>query len=342
MASLDIFNGNAFSVRSLTDNINKLKFVPSHINDLGLFSESSINTTTAQIEEKNGVLVLVPPSNRGGPGTTVDKAKRTLRPINVPHFEINDAIYADEVQNVRAFGSESELETVQGKIGERFLAHTQSMEATQEYSRIGAIKGIITYSDNSTLDLFAVFGVTQEAEIDFDLDNATPAKGALRKACANVVRLVAGNLDNAPFHTVMAECGDAFFDDLLAHPEVIDSYKNTTMAQVLRESYVLPGQNKIFGAFEFGGIVWTNYRGKVGATSFIDTNKCHIFPVGTPGLFRTIYAPADYEETVNTMGQRLYAKQYPMPNGKGRNLDVQMNALNYCTRPKALLKGKRT
>jgi hypothetical protein len=27
-----------------------------------------------------------------------------------------------------------------------------------------------------------------------------------------------------------------------------------------------------------------------------------------PGLFRTYYAPADYIETVNTIGQRLYVK----------------------------------
>jgi len=42
------------------------------------------------------------------------------------------------------------------------------------------------------------------------------------------------------------------------------------------------------------------------------------------------------------MGRRLYSRQYAMPNGKGRNLDTQMNALQYCTRPKVLLKGTRT
>ena len=60
-----------------------------------------------------------------------------------------------------------------------------------------------------------------------------------------------------------------------------------------------------------------------------------------PGLFRTYYAPADYIETVNTIGRRLYAKQYDMPNGKGVHLDTQMNALNICTRPKVLIQGKQ-
>lgn len=339
---LDVFKNDAFSVVSLTDAINKIKFVPGRIGQLGLFQESGISTTAAAIEQRDGVLSLVSPTPRGAPGTTLDKSKRSLLDIRVPHFEINDAVMAEEVQGVRAWGSETDVEMVMGKLAERMAIHSQSMEATQEYSRIGAIKGLVTYADASTLDLFSIFGVSQIAEIDFDLDNATPAAGALRKACASAVRSIAGVLDGTPFASVHAFCGDAFFDDLMAHSEVRASYANTTMASVLRDGYVLPNGNKIYGVFEFGGIVWENYRGAVGGTSFIDTNKCHIFPMGVPGLFRTYYAPADYVETVNTMGQRLYQKQYDMPNGKGVHLDTQMNALDICTRPRALLKGKRT
>ena len=46
--------------------------------------------------------------------------------------------------------------------------------------------------------------------------------------------------------------------------------------------------------------------------------------------------------TVNTPGQRLYGKQWEMMNGKGVNLEFQMNALHYCTRPRVLIPGKRT
>ena len=61
-----------------------------------------------------------------------------------------------------------------------------------------------------------------------------------------------------------------------------------------------------------------------------------------PGLFRGYYAPADYEETVNTLGLKTYAKQWPMVNGKGRHGEVQRNVLHLCTRPASLLRGKRT
>lgn len=137
--------------------------------------------------------------------------------------------------------------------------------------------------------------------------------------------------------------GDDFFDDLLTHPEVRETYKGMNEAKILRDGYVGPNRSSAysFGIFEFGGIVFENYRGAVGTTSFIGSDECHIFPVGVSGLFQTRYAPADYMETVNTIGKRLYTKQTPWPNDKGTALDVQMNALSYATRPKVLIGGVR-
>lgn len=337
---LDIFKSDAFSVVSLTDAVQKLKFVPGRLTEMGLFTETSIATTTVSIEEADGVLKLVAPTPRGGPGVTMDKAKRAMRSISVPHFEINDAVMAEEVQGIRAFGSETELDQVSAKVISRLGEARQSLKSTLEYARVGAVIGVVTYADSTTLDLFSTFGVSQDAEIDFDLDNATPAAGVLRKKCAGVLRQVATNLDGVPVSGLRAICGDAFFDDLIAHTEVRATYLNQVQAAELRGGYVNAGMS--YGSFEFGGIVWENYRGSVGGTTFVNTDKCHIYPVGVPGLFRTVYAPADYVETVNTLGRDMYVKQYEMPNGKGIHLDTQMNALNYCTRPKSLIKGKRT
>lgn len=335
---LNIFNSDAFSVARMTAAVNDISFVPGRIGELGLFEVDSVDVTTIAVEKRGDLLVLVPPTPRGGPGVTRDKTKRDLRSLTVPHFEINDAIYAEEVQNVRAFGSEGALETVIGKVARRLREHANSLSATEEYSRMGAVQGVVTYVDGTTLDLFTEFGVAQAAEINFDL--ATANNGELRKACTAVTRSIKTTLGGVSPKSVHAFCGDAFFDDLISNPEVRETFKGWSDARILREGYVGPNQSSN-AMFEFGGIVWENYRGVVGTTSFINTDKCHIFPVGVPGLFKTAYAPADYEETVNTPGQRLYSRQYAMQNGKGRNLDVQMNALQYCVRPKVLMKGKR-
>jgi hypothetical protein len=339
---LDIFKNDAFSVMSLTDAINKVPFVPGHLGLLIPWQERGIAQTTLAIEEVEGTLSMVNPSPRGGTGEVKGKAKRTLRSLAIPHYERVDGIYADEVQGVREFGSEDSLRSLQSYVNGRIAEHTVDLDVTLEYQRVGAVKGTILNADGSTLyNLFTEFEVTQETETDFDLDNGSPASGALRKKCATVVRTMMDNLGGTPISGVHAICGNAFFDDLIAHPEVVESYQGTSMASVLRDGYVMPGGQKIYGAFEFGGIVFQNYRGSVGGSAFINTDKCHLFPVG-PSLFRTVYAPADYIETVNTRGLPRYARQKEMQNGKGIDLSIQMNALSYCVRPKSLMQGKRT
>lgn len=343
MPSLNVFTQDAFGVLSLTDSINKIPFVPGRAGQLINWQPRGVSTTVVMVEERGGVLTMINPTGRGGPGMTIDKRKSVARPLSVPHYQVDDFINADEVQNIRAFGSESDVMSVQQLVNERLEDHALAMGPTIEYQRVGALTGVILNADGSTLyNLFTEFGVTQETEVDFDLDNASPAGGALRKVCAATTRKVTDNLGGVPYAGIHAFCGDAFFDDLLAHTEVRASYASTDMAKVLREGYVYPNGDKIYGAFEFGGIVWENYRGKNGASAMVNTDKCHIFPVGVPGLYRTVYAPADWVETVNTLGLERYSRQYLSHNGKGVHLESQVNALSYCTRPKSLIKGKRT
>lgn len=338
---LDVFKSDPFQIVPLSLALRDLKFLPGRIRELGLFNEDAVASRTVAIERIGQTLKLIPPTPYGAPGVTMDKEKRTLQDVSIPKFEINDGVMAEEVQGVRAFGSETALETVMGKVAGRGVTARQSFEVTHEYSRMGAIKGTVTYADGTTLDLANLFGVSLIAERDFDLDNANPDEGILRKTCADVTRQIANELDGIPFSGVHAFCGDNFFDDLLRHAEVRATYDGWSEAKILREGYISP-TGKIYSAFEFGGIVWENYRGSVGGTGFIGTDKCHIFPVGVPNLFQTWFAPADYNETVNTLGQPIYAKMWEMPNGKGYHLDFQSNAVHICTRPRVLLRGKRT
>lgn len=342
---INIFDDDAFGVVSMSRALNDMAFVPGRCGELGIFGDGDgIATTSAYYEREGDILNLVSPTERGGPGETIDTDDdRDLVDVSVPHFEINDKVMAESVQNVREFGADgNQLETVQGRITKKFAKHVRSFAATSELSRIGAVKGIITYKNGKTVDLFAKFGVTQEPEIDLDLDNLSAVDGALRLKCTGIVRQTSNALGGLVWNgKVRAFVGDNVFDNLLGHPEVRETYKGWNEAKILREAYIEPN-GKSYGAFEFGGIIFENYKGKVGGTSFVDTDKAHFFPEGVDGLFDTVWAPADLEDTVNTIGQRLYAHQYPMLNKKGRHLDTQMNELNVCTRPKVLLRGRRT
>ncbi|MEZ5455082.1 MAG: major capsid protein [Lysobacteraceae bacterium] len=63
-----------------------------------------------------------------------------------------------------------------------------------------------------------------------------------------------------------------------------------------------------------------------------------VFPTGTIDTFATYFAPADFNETVNTLGQPLYAKQEPRKFDRGTDLHTQSNPLPMCHRPGVLIK----
>lgn len=339
MPVLDVFKQDAFSVKALTDAINAEDFIPGIAGQVVGWQESGVTTTSIMLEEKSGVIRLVDPTPRGYPGAPGEKAKRTARSLTIPHYEVPGAVMADEVQGIRAFGSESEVETVFGKVASVLREAVQlALDPTLEHQRVGALKGLITDGSGNTIyNLFTEFGVSQESEQNLELDVDNSATGALVKAINAVIRLVAKNLGSAPYRGIVALCGDTFYDQLITNKEVVNTYLNWQAAEGYRVGVGMP-----FEAFPFRGITWINYRGAVGGTDFVTATKAHIFPVGVPGLFRTYYAPADYIETVNTVGLPRYARQYEMPNGKGINVDVQMNALNICTRPKVLIQARNT
>lgn len=338
---LDIFNNQAFSVTSLTDALRDIKYRPSRIQELGLFQTSSVSTLTIAIERVGDILQRIKPTPRGAPGETRDMPKRNLRDFRLRHFKRDWAVLADEVQGIRAFGSETALNTVQGLVMDKMMANMADFDLEEEAQRLGAIGGVITFADGTTQSLYTEFGVTEVTEVDFDLDNATPVDGVLRKACVGRIRAMKKALGGVNFGSIHAFCGDNFFDDLLQHKEVRDTYKGWSEATILRDSYVGPnrGSNPMF---QFGGIVFENYGEIDGEGIGIATDKCRFFPLGVPGLFRTFYGPADYSETVNTLGTRLYAKQEPLKFNRGIEGEVQMNALQLATRPGALFGARRT
>lgn len=330
---LDVFKQNAFNLISLTDVINKIPFIPGRAGQVIDWNSQGVPTTVIALEEINGVLQLVNPSPRGGAGTTVPKQKRTVRNLTVPHYQLDDAIYAEEVQGVRALGQENQVQTIMDMVNMRFQTHTQLvLDPTIEYQRMGAVRGIILNGDGSTLyNLFTEMNVSQPAEVAFNL--AAAANGAVRTSCTGVVRTIATSLGGIPFVGVHAFCSDTFWDSLIQNTEVRATYLNQQEASQLREGTAYQRLN-------FGGITFENYRGSVGATPFALTDKAHFFPIGVPGLWKTVYAPADYIETVNTIGVPRYAKQIPMENGKGIALELQTNSLSYCVRPGTLVQGR--
>lgn len=291
MPSLDVFKADAFNMASLTASINALPYQPKMLGSMGLFTPKPISTTVAFIEKKEGKLAVLPTAPRGDQGTVGSRAKRKVRTLTVPHIPENRTILADDVQNVRAFGSETEVQTVSALVNDELAAARANHETTFEWHRLGALTGAVLDSDGSTIyNLFTEFGET-EVTVDFALGTATTD---VKAKCTAVLRAVESALGADFYSGITAFVGDNWWDAFITHPNVVSAYQGWSAASMMSE------QQR--SGFSFGGITFKNYRGNIGGTNWLANNLGRAFPIGVTDLFQHVMAPGDMIDTVNTRG----------------------------------------
>lgn len=333
MPTLNPFLSNpAFSMASLTAAINILPNLYGRVNQLNLMPEKGVTTRTIMVEEQNGVLTLLPTKPVGSPGSVGNSGKRGLRSFVIPHIPHDDIIMPDEVQDVRAFGSENSGDAVTNRVNDKLQAMRNKHAITLEYLRMGALKGIILDADGSTLyNLFTEFGITQKT-VGFALTTGTTK---VRSKCLEVTRHIEDNLKGEVMTGVHCLCSPGFYDSLTTHDVVEDSFKYFETTQQLS------GDHR--KGFVYGGITFEEYRGQAtdaGGTvrKFIADDEAIAFPVGTMQTFQTYFAPADFNETANTVGLPYYAKIGERKHGRGYELHTQSNPLPLCQRPAVVVK----
>lgn len=340
---LDILNDDAFSSVSLTTAMNLLPYTPRRIGQMGIFSTKNPRFHTVVIERKDGRLAILETKPRGSSETTKNTAsRRDLVPIMIPHIPLDDAVTAESLQGVREMGTEDQLETVTAAVNEKMTSIRARHEMTWEWHRLGAIKGKILDGDSGLselLDLYDVFDVTQE-QIGFDI--AAGVGTGFKRACAEAIGLIEEGLGGETYDHVHALVGNEFFQDLVNATAVSGAYTQPNHPQ---NAFLVDqqspygtsgrGQNQIW----FGGILWENYRGKVGSTPFIVEDEAHLFPVGVPDLFQTHFGPANTISAANKPGEPITVMQQMQKWEAGIELHSESNPLCICTRPQLLIHG---
>ena len=331
MATLDIFNNDAFSVSQLTQTIIDVPRVPTRLGDMGLFREFGITTPTMMIERTGSHLSLVPTAPRGGVRQTIGSNNRKLIPVSTVHLPQGATILADEVYGVRAFGSETEVQSVQSLVRQKLEQAKSNLDLTLEYHRIGALKGLVVDADGSTpiLDVYALFGMTQQTQF---WNIATASTSADPKdLCVKLKRMIRNKLGGRSFTRVRVMVSEGFFDKLVAH-------QNMKTAWELWQNGQFGRSDQSESDFEFAGVVFSIYEGGVGGQDFIADGIGYAYPEGVSGMFQTAFAPADYVETANSLGVPYYAKQEAMRFNKGIDIETQSNPICLNTLPEAVIK----
>lgn len=346
----DIFNSDAFTLTTLTTVINNEEHIPGRAGALAFAGVGrGVATTSIDVEIKNETLALVPTSARGGPAPVNTQDKSVLKALSIPHIKIEETIGAHQIQNVREFGSMSNLRGARSVIDGEITKQARRMDLTTEHLRLGALAGRLIDADGSTVlaDLFTLFGVS-ETTVDFDDafegNTDTPRYGTLRVALQELSREMFRKLkSNVNGARIYCFAGDNFFDKVVETSNVKGIWDGWSKAEER-----LAG-NYAWGDYLFADVVFNNYRGTddqtrtSGGTVGVGPNEARFFFTGVPGLYEEYFAPADFMETVNTIGLPRYAKVVPTDNmGRSVTLHTQMNPLPLCTKPATLFKGTST
>lgn len=328
MSFANVFDSDAFGLISLTNSLLEVPRRPGRIEQLGLFRQVPQSTRVAVVENKAGTLALLPTIPVGGAPTLAEPLTSKARNYSIPQVAHDDTVLAADLAGVRRFGSENEAEGIADVVTERLTWMRWRHDVTHEHMLAGAIQGLVKDVNNLTLaDFFTDFSITEKS-IDWVLGTAGTE---LTDKAAEVHRAIRDAIGGIPFSRVHCLAGRDWFDAFKRHTKVKDAYARFQEGGFLRDNPLAP--------FPIWGIDFEEYDWTVNGTEFIPKGVARFFPMGALGLFATAIAPADFVETVNQLGQTMYAKQEDTKMGRGRLIHTQSNRLPLCTLPAVLIKG---
>lgn len=325
------FKGPGFDMMSMTETINIIPNTYGRIQQAGIFATKTIPTTIVGIEESHGVLNIIPAVKRGSPSTKNTTSKRKMRYFELLHIPLDDQIKPEELQNIRAFGRNTLKQATQ-EMMERLVTIRRKHDITLEYLRMGAMLGEILNADGSTiLNLYDEFEITKKT-VDFVTDVATTD---IRAKCFEVSRWMEDNLLGEIMGSVEVWCSQGFFDALVGHKVVKETYLNYAEAAEKVGGDIRKG-------FNYGGLRFSEYRAVATTPDgtvrrFIPDGGAIAFPLGTTDTFKTFFGPANYISTVNTMGQELYARVRFPDDDRSVEIETEQNPLPICKRPVLLV-----
>ena len=343
MATMDVFKADAFSMMELSSTVDNMDFNPQMLGQMNLFRMQPVREKRIFVDQRDDTLSLIGFSERGSAPQQNERYTRQAINLEIPRLAIQDTVWAQEVSGLREYGTENELMVVQREVADRLAKMRQKVEYTEEYLRLAAIQGrAFDPADGSVFyNYYTQFNVAEAAAVSFELDVTTTD---VKKICRDLARDIQRSAKGAWVvgqSRVRGLVGDDFFDALINHPDVKETWLNWQASAELRN--IDP-----FSDFTFGGITFTNYRGSDDNSEIaIAVNEAKFFIEGGDGIFVKAMAPADeWMAYVNTPGQSVYAIQEIdaafMNNPRFVKYHVHAYPLYYCARPATLRKGTLT
>ncbi|SUZ33569.1 hypothetical protein ROE7235_03341 [Roseibaca ekhonensis] len=314
------FDAGGYSLAEMTQAINILPNLYTRLGQIGLFRFEGVTQRSIVIEQREGVLSLLPSVPLGAPATVGNREARSMRSFALPWIPHDDVVLPADIQGMPALGVSDAADPLVEVMNRKLTLMRRKHAQTREYMEMNALRGIVKDGAGTTLyNYFTEFGLDQ---ISVDFVFGTAATNIQTKV-RTTLRAIEDNLLGETMITAHALVSSEFFDKLISHPKTEDAYKffSAIGGQPLRED--------MRRAFPFAGILFEEYNGSVTLSNgtserLIPTGEGIAFPLGTFDTFTTYGGPANLLETANTIGLPLYARQ--MIDAKGRWIDLMTEA----------------
>jgi hypothetical protein len=328
------FDAGGYSLAEMTQAINILPNLYTRLGQIGLFRFQGVTQRSIVIEQREGVLSLLPSVPLGAPATVGNREVRSMRSFALPWIPHDDVILPGDIQGMPLLGRSDAPDRLAEVMADKLTLMRRKHAQTREYMEMNALRGIVKDGAGTTLyNYFTEFGLEQIA-VDFVFGTAgTNIQGKVR----TTLRAIEDNLLGETMTTAHALVSSEFFDKLISHPKTEEAYKffSATGGQPLRED--------MRRAFPFAGILFEEYNGSVTLSSgiserLIPAGEGIAFPMGTFDTFTTYGGPANLLEAANTVGLPLYARQHLDEKGRWIDLMTEASILPVNKRPRLAIR----
>ena len=100
MATMDIFEGDAFTIVELTRALENIPYKPALLSGSNLFSPRGVRSRTVVIESRDGTLSLIPFSERGSAYEQQVPDRREMRAARYANGRVNRLVNAEDTELV--------------------------------------------------------------------------------------------------------------------------------------------------------------------------------------------------------------------------------------------------
>lgn len=314
--------------------INNIPLAPNLVTSMNMFESEGVTTSTVIVDITDQTIGVYGTHARRSPAKRLKHDNPKQIPLIIPHIEVEDYIYPEDVEARRAPGTQ-ELDRVSNVRAQRLDKLSKNFDLTHEYFRLSAVKGkTVDGLGNTLFDAYAEMGLTAtDYQVKFDL---TAASGIASKLVDVKRKIEQANKTGGILNNFVCLADSKWFAAFIENADIKEAYGNQVgLTNPLRED--------VRNGFVFQGITFVEYNGSVSlengnVTPMIEENTAYLFPRGITGMFKEFYAPRTDLDYVNTIGQRKYAIEYSDPERRWLKLTAESNALMINTRPELVIK----